>query len=255
MVCGGDKYAFCGGAGSLNVYVADAVSSSSVMLPTSSTTLAASSSSAVSSSSVIPSSSSMIISRQVSSLTSSSASITSQKTSATTTSPTSSTSSIPTARPEFKYLGCANEPSGGRALSKASFANSTMTPTLCQDYCTTKGYPLSGAEYSTECYCSTTLENGSTIGGSTQCVMACGGNPDLVCGGPSALSVWNNTAIVLSRAPKIVEGVDGYVSQGCYRYVLFFLRFVFLFDFLRGVVLMSMAAVVRASMNVHWQGR
>ncbi|KAH0611674.1 uncharacterized protein H6S33_010939 [Morchella sextelata] len=233
MGCGGDMYAFCGGAGSLNVYVADAVVSSSVILPSSSavsnssitssvstvsTSPPVSSSSAVSvgSSAIITSSSSMIISRQVSSLTSSGASsatapvtITSQTSSTPTTSPTSSTSSTPTARSEYKYLGCANEPSGGRALSKASFTNSTMTPTLCQDYCTTKGYPLSGAEYSTECYCGTTLENGSTLGGSTQCVMACGGNPDLVCGGPGALSVWNNTAVVLPRAPKIVEGVDG----------------------------------------------
>lgn len=224
MVCGGDKYTFCGGSGSLNVYVADAVSSSSVMLPSSS---AVSNSSAVSTSLAASStsSSSMIVSRQVSSSTSSSTSITGQTTSTPTTSPTSSTSSTPTARPEFKYLGCANEPSGGRALSKASFANSTMTPTLCQDYCTTKGYPLSGTEYSTECYCGTTIENGSTLGGSTQCVMACGGNPDLVCGGPSALSVWNNTAIVPPRAPKIVDGVDGYVSQGCYRYVIFFAPF------------------------------
>lgn len=197
MLCGGDAYAYCGGSGRLNLY--GAVTSNT----TSSIT-----SSATSSSTSIISSTSITISSNIS-ITSVSSIVTSSTSSSIITSPT--------ARPNFKYLGCANEGTNGRALSKGSFANSTMTLESCQDYCTTKGYPLSGVEYSTECYCGNVLENGSTIGGSTACTMACGGNPAAICGGPGALSVYNNTAITPPKQPATVPGVGTYFSQGCYK--------------------------------------
>lgn len=194
MLCGGDAYAYCGGPGRLNMYAAVA----------SNITFSITSSAPPSSTSIISSSS--VISSNVSTSVSS---VSSSATSSATTSPTS--------RPNFSYLGCANEGTSGRALSKDGFANSTMTLGRCQDYCTTKGYPLSGVEYSAECYCGNVLENGSTIGGSTACTMACGGNPATICGGPSALSVYNNTALTSPRQPAIVASVDSYFSRGCYK--------------------------------------
>lgn len=189
MLCGGDAYAYCGGPGRLNVYAAAASNSTSSSVSSSTMT--------ITSSSVI-SNISVTITSSVSSSTS------------------SSVISTPTDRPNFTYLGCANEGTTGRALAKDSFANSTMTLEKCQDYCTTKGYPLSGVEYSTECFCGNVLENGSTIGGSTACTMPCGGNPAAICGGPGALSIYNNTAIVPPKQPATVPSVDNYATQGCY---------------------------------------
>lgn len=183
MLCGGDKYAYCGGPSRLNVYANLNVTTSSVTssrLPTSSPT-------------------------------STSGSVTS-----TVTTTTSTGSSVPSQRPEYTYLGCANEGTTGRALTKDVMADKALTPALCQDYCTSKGHPLSGMEYSVECYCGSTLENGSTIGGSTACVMPCGGNPDFTCGGPGALSVYNNTAMAAPKQPVTVPNVGSYISQGCY---------------------------------------
>lgn len=142
-----------------------------------------------------------------------------------TVSPTSGTgsttsdtppTSIPTSRPNFQYLGCVNEGTGGRALAKDATASSTLTIESCQDYCTGKGFPLSGMEFSTECYCGFALENGATIGGATGCVMACGGNPNEICGGSGALSVYNNTVLLPPKVPITVPNFDNYFSQGCY---------------------------------------
>ncbi|PWW75224.1 WSC-domain-containing protein [Tuber magnatum] len=192
MLCGGDKFAYCGGPGRLNVY-------GNVNGINSSTT----------------STSALATSTSTSATTASSASTTSGSSTSTTTT-SSSSSATPTLRAGYAYLGCANEGTNGRALAKDATASSTMTPNMCQDYCTGKGYPLSGVEYSTECYCGNVLENGSTIGGSTACTMPCGGAPTLICGGPGALSVYNNTALVAPRQPAVVSEVGNYKSQGCY---------------------------------------
>jgi len=183
MLCGGDKYAYCGGPSRLNIY--GNLNGTVTSVPPKSTTT--------------------------------STSVTSPVNGTATTSTTSTgTSSAPTLRPGYTYLGCANEGTGGRALAKDATASSTMTTNMCQDYCTGKGYPLSGVEYSTECYCGSILENGSTIGGSTACNMQCGGAPNSICGGPGALSVYNNTALVASKQPAVVPVVGNYKSQGCY---------------------------------------
>ena len=131
---------------------------------------------------------------------------------------TDSISPTSTPRSNFIYLGCVNEPTSSniRALAKASHVSLAMTPQTCQDFCTTQGYPLSGTEYATECYCGSVLSPGSTLGGSTACTMPCGGDPVLICGGPGALSVYNNTALISPREPGVVPKVGVYAHIGCY---------------------------------------
>lgn len=177
MLCGGDPLAFCGGPGRLNIYAAPISNSTASSAPTSSPT-----------SSPPPPPPSTVI----------------------TPAPT------PTARPDFVYLGCANEGTGGRALAKDSFADPAMTLELCQDFCTAKRQALSGVEFATECYCGSVLENGAAVGGPAQCTMACGGDPTAVCGGPGALSVYNNTALRPPTAPTTIPAVGTYLSLGCY---------------------------------------
>jgi hypothetical protein len=111
-----------------------------------------------------------------------------------TTNP-SSTSSAPTSTPtagnQYQYLGCVTEGNGGRALTDGFMADASMTPQLCQSYCTGLGLSLSGVEYSSECYCGNVLSNGATLG-STNCNMICPGDESQICGGPGALSVFKH---------------------------------------------------------------
>lgn len=44
--------------------------------------------------------------------------------------------------------------------------------------------------------------------------MPCGGNSNQICGGPGALSVYNDTAIVPPKQPAVVSNVGDYLSQG-----------------------------------------
>lgn len=102
-----------------------------------------------------------------------------------------------------KYLGCASEPSSGRALSSASTSGADMTNEKCAVFCASKGFSLFGTEWSRECYCGTALADGSTLGQST-CSMSCAGTASStgpfalwanICGGSRMLTVWNNTQL------------------------------------------------------------
>lgn len=89
----------------------------------------------------------------------------------------------------WRYMGCANDTNGGRALSAASFPNSnTMTNDACQAFCTTKGCPMAGTEYGSECYCGPSLGFGSILN-QTCSSMLCAGNSSQFCGGPKRLHV------------------------------------------------------------------
>jgi hypothetical protein len=97
-----------------------------------------------------------------------------------------------------RYLGCANDDfnTRGRAINVASFANSTvMDIETCISFCAKTRTTLAGMEYGDECYCGNELANGSSVGGSKSCTMSCASNATEYCGGPSALSLWNISAI------------------------------------------------------------
>jgi hypothetical protein len=53
----------------------------------------------------------------------------------------------------WSQVGCIAEGSAGRALTSATTTNSSMTTTLCANYCGGLGYKYAGVEYSTQCYC------------------------------------------------------------------------------------------------------
>jgi hypothetical protein len=106
----------------------------------------------------------------------------------TTPSQSSSSSAVPTSI-DWKYRGCAFEGTGGRALTGGFLFLDTMTPHKCQVYCKSLNLKFSGVEYSKECYCGAALENGATLG-SSKCNLQCGGDSTQICGGPSALSLY-----------------------------------------------------------------
>ena len=118
------------------------------------------------------------------------------------------------------YLGCASDSSGVRALSATQYTDdANMTVENCRDFCTANnGYQYYGVEYSYQCYCGNALNPPSTILNATStpkndtCNMRCIGNNNQMCGGPGAMSLYNNTAFI---PPKAKSPIGKYVAKGC----------------------------------------
>jgi len=92
---------------------------------------------------------------------------------------------------------CIAEGTTGRALQGASTASGSMTPQMCLNFCSSKGYPYAGIEYSGECYCDSALVGGASLSlTSPNCNMKCSGDQNQICGGPSCLSLFYNSALV-----------------------------------------------------------
>lgn len=82
--------------------------------------------------------------------------------------------------------GCMTEATDSRALSAASFASDSMTLESCATFC--ESYLYFGVEYSRECYCGNSFNNGSIAAPSADCSMVCSGNGLEFCGGGNRLS-------------------------------------------------------------------
>ncbi|KAK0111496.1 hypothetical protein ONS95_001851 [Cadophora gregata] len=97
---------------------------------------------------------------------------------------------------------------GVRSLSGPSTSSNSMTNAACKTYCTSLGFAYSGTEYSSECYCGNTLPTVS----SSSCNMGCSASGSTeICGGPNALSVSTNSALVTSNI-----AAASWFAQGCY---------------------------------------
>lgn len=93
----------------------------------------------------------------------------------------------------FKYLGCARDPSGqGRTLPSAKFSSDSMTVEACIQHCDGKGFLYAGMEYAKECWCGNSvaddrLPKKGLLGA---CESPCTGNKADMCGGYGALSLY-----------------------------------------------------------------
>lgn len=108
-----------------------------------------------------------------------------------------STTSTLSSGSQAKYAGCFVDGSSGRAMSGATYSDSSqMSTQQCGNFCQAKGFTYFGTEYSAECYCSNTMP---TLNASqADCNMVCKGDLTSYCGGPNRLSVWT---ISSSSAP------------------------------------------------------
>jgi iron transport multicopper oxidase len=67
------------------------------------------------------------------------------------------------------------------------------TPAVCVDLCAREGYPLAGVEYSDECWCGSGYANNTapTAVSSSECSMACAGDPHQTCGGSYRIQIYS----------------------------------------------------------------
>ncbi len=98
--------------------------------------------------------------------------------------------------PAFDSLGCYTDSVQARTLGTGmavAGGPSNMTVEGCQIACHAAGFVLAGVEYSAECYCGNTLQNGGgpAPDGNALCDMSCNGNPSETCGGPNRLNLYS----------------------------------------------------------------
>ncbi|KAF2737108.1 WSC-domain-containing protein [Polyplosphaeria fusca] len=113
----------------------------------------------------------------------------------------------------WTYSGCYVDSVSARALKSASYVDASgLTGASCVDFCRSKGYPIAGTEYSTECYCGISLPAQAASDPST-CNKPCSGDATQACGGPNRLSVYTAPA---NSQPGVNPGPTGWKSLGCY---------------------------------------
>ncbi|KAL0942125.1 wsc domain-containing protein [Colletotrichum truncatum] len=98
-----------------------------------------------------------------------------------------------TSTQNFKYLGCARDPSGqGRTLPSPRKSGDFMTVDFCIKHCSDQGYQYAGLEYAKECWCGNTVaeDRMPKKGVLGSCEMPCAGNSTQICGGYALLSLY-----------------------------------------------------------------
>ncbi|KAL3419056.1 WSC domain-containing protein [Phlyctema vagabunda] len=117
-----------------------------------------------------------------------------QSTTASTTPTPTPTPTIVAASGNWKYLGCFNETldvnntAHTRALDGTTESLDSMTVQVCLDFCGSVKY--AGLEYTKECYCSPYISSLSARLDDAQCNLPCVANSSQICGGPLAVSVY-----------------------------------------------------------------
>ncbi|CCA72850.1 hypothetical protein PIIN_06786 [Serendipita indica DSM 11827] len=109
----------------------------------------------------------------------------------------------------WSYYGCITD-GPQRTLNAMSFTSDSMTVESCVNFCDGHGYVYAGLEYSRECYCDNTLQNGATT--TTDCNLLCSGDSSEVCGGGYKLSTYKSSNAVATP----LSSYNGYVYKGCY---------------------------------------
>jgi hypothetical protein len=85
-----------------------------------------------------------------------------------------------------------NNRAGLPALSYPAPATwaSSMTNRLCQAYCQGLNYELAGTQYSKQCWCGNSVQNGHKAVSASGCNMACTGEASQMCGGSDRFTMY-----------------------------------------------------------------
>lgn len=193
FLCPGNNLEYCGAGNRLSVYSKNTVVSSS-----SSTTSASTSSSGTTTGVSTGSSTSKTLSSSTS---------------------TSSTVPVGTGFPAgWSYQGCYVDGANGRILEYQAPDSQTLTQQSCATLCASKGYKISGTEWSVQCFCGNTVINGGLKGVETDCNTACSGDNKQMCGAGGRMSIVSLGAPAAVLPPAVqVGGLNGsWTYQGCY---------------------------------------
>lgn len=94
-------------------------------------------------------------------------------------------------RGSVRYLGCFRDQGGegtaGRDLSGLAVEDNGMTTERCVSLCSDRDFPYAGTQYGRWCFCG---NHYGRSGKAVNCNTPCAGNPDEVCGGDWANSVY-----------------------------------------------------------------
>ncbi|WWD02288.1 hypothetical protein V865_000327 [Kwoniella europaea PYCC6329] len=170
--CTGDSSQPCGGYYKMNLYIANTATSALTSTSTSKTTSTSTSASK----------------------TSTSTSKTS--TSTTKTSTTAATSTTTQSSSTATYYGCYQDSSSSRLMNSASTESSSMTPSVCQAFCSSKGYSLAGVSYGKQCFCGNSVDQTKKQSSETGCSYACTGDASLKCGGFWYLNIYSSSGTI-----------------------------------------------------------
>jgi hypothetical protein len=138
--------------------------------------------------------------------------------------PTTTTSTpTPTLPVNWSLVGCYSDDVYARTLGnriQIVGGDGNMTPEGCITACNAAGFLIAGVEYSDECYCDNSLQNGGTTAtdGYAQCTMTCDGNPQETCGGSDRLNLYasGTEAAVITATPSSALTGGQWSLLGCY---------------------------------------
>ena len=93
---------------------------------------------------------------------------------------------------------CVFDDAQNRVLDGYHVADMTMTIQKCLHICRKKGYQFSGLQWQIECYCGNMPSNGFEWAWPGKCDDRCAGDPNQMCGGSMAISLYNTPLITLN---------------------------------------------------------
>lgn len=136
---------------------------------------------------------------------------------------TASASSTATALPAatgISYINCYSETTNPRALSALFTTSGSMTVDSCAQQAQALNLQYFGLEYASQCLAGSTINPSSSVLASSKCSMSCSGNSTQTCGGPNAISLYNNTLYVKPYNPNSAsvpnQPGSSYGYVGCY---------------------------------------
>ena len=117
----------------------------------------------------------------------------------------------------YNYQGCYTEATTGRALSGTAYYNDQMTVEKCAVAC--KPFTYFGVEYSLECFCGNTINEGSAKTTEAECSSACPGNAAEQCGAGNRLNMYKKSTpdtISTTSSAVAISTPQSFTAKGCY---------------------------------------
>jgi hypothetical protein len=138
--------------------------------------------------------------------------------SSTSGTPPTTTSPVPTGLPSgWVNDGCWVDNLDGRILDDQLPDDDDLTIESCVNSCAALGYTVAGMEYSVQCFCGDAIVNGGApAADQSDCNMACGGNPDEMCGAGNRMNIYNVGNLATYGIPvQQTSGLGSWTFSGC----------------------------------------